>query len=484
MNKYIIRFAILLMGLVSTQAAFADVKIKIRQTMSGQTYENTTYIKGKRQRAEQNMGGMQTVNLTQCDLKRGVQIMPASQTYLISPWGTPAESVAPSQSVTKTQTPTQKGGVITSTYTIKDTGERKQMFGYTARHLIITMETESSPDACTPMKSKMQTDGWYIDAAFALDCDMAQYSNYRPPAQKNGGCQDRFQSKQIGIGKRGYPLYEKMTMFDESGKETYSFVNEVIELSNTTLDAALFDIPAGYREVKDSSELYASMSSQSMRSNSASTSRSDELSLANLNSNSSNLKTPSQNVSTTVGAKKEGVTRIGLANVKTGSVSDGMNAQALAQVIQNTFAEQIKTPQIELVQLEGTAPSAIDAEAKNKECDYVVYANVSYKKGGGGGMFGKIIGHAAGTAISSVGYGSTGAAVAAGIASTAIYTAASLSGNIKSKDEITLEVKVQTPESTAVLTKQFKAKAKSDGDDIITAVVEQSSQAIVASVEK
>ena len=264
MNTYFKQFAILLVTLVLSQTAFADVKIKLRQTMSGQTYENTTYIKGKRERAEQNIGGMQTVNITQCDLKRGIQVMPASQTYLINSWAD-AESVAPSTatSVTKSQTPGQmkKGGVITTLYTIKDTGERKQMFGYTARHLIITMETESSPDACTPMKSKMQTDGWYIDATFALDCENNKFANYGGQ-NETPGCQDRYQMKQNGIGKRGYPVFEKMTMFDESGTETYSFVNEVVELSNTTLDAALFEIPEGYRQVKNSSELYASMSGQ------------------------------------------------------------------------------------------------------------------------------------------------------------------------------------------------------------------------------
>ena len=187
MKKYSIYFAILVVTLFLTQTAFADVKVKIRQTMSGQTYENTTYIKGKRQRSEQNIGGIQSINLTQCDLKRSVQIMPTAQTYLINTWE-PAQPVEPSQTVTKTQTPstTQKGGVVTMTTTIKDTGERKQMFGYTARHLIITMETESSPDACSKTKTKMQTDGWYIDAAFALDCDMGDLSRYRSSGKNDG----------------------------------------------------------------------------------------------------------------------------------------------------------------------------------------------------------------------------------------------------------------------------------------------------------
>ena len=67
---------------------------------------------------------------------------------------------------------------MTTTITVKDTGERKQMFGFTAKHLIITMETASSPDACAKNNTKMQTDGWYIDAEFALDCNQnAQYQS-------------------------------------------------------------------------------------------------------------------------------------------------------------------------------------------------------------------------------------------------------------------------------------------------------------------
>ena len=48
--QYII-FAILTVTLSIT--AFADVKVKSRMTMSGQSTENTTYIKGKRSRTEQ-----------------------------------------------------------------------------------------------------------------------------------------------------------------------------------------------------------------------------------------------------------------------------------------------------------------------------------------------------------------------------------------------------------------------------------------------
>jgi hypothetical protein len=136
------------------------------------------------------------------------------------------------------------------------------MFGYTARHIITTFETNSSPDACSPMKSKMQIDGWYIDAAFALDCDSSQaYKSYKP--QPVNGCQDRYDTKQIGVAKKGYPVYEKMTMFGDDGSESFSTLNEVVEFSQATLDASLFDVPADYREVKDFASLYNTNSTSS-----------------------------------------------------------------------------------------------------------------------------------------------------------------------------------------------------------------------------
>lgn len=234
--------------LIITGTASADTKVKSRQTSGGQTYENTSYIKGKRQRTEMNNGQM--IVLQQCDLRRNIQIMPQVQAYIIQPYETAATSTSTTTPNRTNSQPSTKGGVVTSTVTTKDTGERKQMFGYTARHIITTMETESSPDACSQTKSKMQIDGWYIDAAFALECDSGVA--YKPyTAQQNSGCEDRYVTKQVGLAKKGYPVWEKTTLFDANGVASYSAINEVIEFSNATLDPSLFDVPAGYREVKD-----------------------------------------------------------------------------------------------------------------------------------------------------------------------------------------------------------------------------------------
>src|SRR5687767_6096469 len=242
-------------------SASADTKVKSRQTSGGQTYENTSYIKGKRQRSEANNGQM--IVIQQCDLRRNIQIMPQAQAYIIQPYDTASNPPSTNNGRASSQpSTTTRGGVVTSTVTTKDTGERKQIFGYTARHIITTMETESSPEACSQQKSKMQIDGWYIDAAFALECDSGvAYRPYTPP--QSGGCQDRYVTKQVGTAKKGYPVWEKTTMFDPSGAESFSTINEVVEFSQATLDPSLFDVPAGYREVKDFASAFSAAPAQS-----------------------------------------------------------------------------------------------------------------------------------------------------------------------------------------------------------------------------
>jgi hypothetical protein len=447
------RFALMLLCVVIAAAeARADVKIKSRQTTQGQTYENATYIKNKRQRTEA-MGG-QSVTIQQCDLRRDLQLMPQMRAYTVRPYdeGTAQTANVPATS-TRRATERTQGGLVTSTVTTKDTGERRQMFGYTARHLVITVETKSSPDSCNPVDTKMETDGWYIDAAFQLECDMERATRYYNPQPTSGGCRDRHETKQVGTAKRGYPVWEKMTMFDKDGRESFSMVNEVVELSQATLDASLFEAPAGYREVKDFSA--ASM----MAAASAKGSQGDEGDNPSRPSSSGQAQPPAAELS----AKRPGVMRLGLAGVQTGAVGDNMNAVELAAAVRAALATRLKSATVEVVLLEPFADA--DTDARQKECDFVVYANVSHKKGGGGGfggMLGKVVAPA-------VGLGRADGASGGGAAT----------ANVKPKDELTLDVRLQATGTTApAASSQFKAKAKSAGEDIITPAVEQAVQMI------
>lgn len=491
LNGIIRRAALLLLTLpVCAVAVSADVKIKTRQTSGGRTHENTTHIKGKRLRTE--MMDNRMVTIKQCDLRRDIEVMPQAQVYTVKPYdaATTAGPVRPPADKTRAAPGAAKGGVVTSTVETRDTGERKQMFGYTARRVVTTSVTESSPDACTPMKAKMVIDGWYIDAAFDLSCDTdLRYRNYRP--EQRDGCADRYETRQVGAARTGYAVWEKMTMYGEDGSESFSTVNEVVELSQTTLDAALFEVPAGYREVKDTSEMYGAMaagggatgSTRAPSTNADDDNAADE---ASDTGTGAGVKGTSRGEtadasSPPLRAKKEGVVRLGVVAVRTGSVGDGMSAAELGSAIQNTLTEYLKGPGVEVVRLESRLPAQIEAEAGQKECDYVIYANVSHKKGGGG--FGKMFGGGAsvlGGVVSMGGASSTAGAVASSVASTAVYTAASMSASVKSKDELTIDLRVQSPGSAApAVARQFKAKSKSNGEDIISPLVEQAARAVI-----
>src|ERR1041384_7852423 len=98
--------------LAVTGIASADTKVKSRQTSGGQTYENTSYIKGKRQRSETNNGQM--IVIQQCDLRRNIQIMPAAKAYMIQPYDEPSTTTATTPSNNTSQpTTVKKGGVVT-----------------------------------------------------------------------------------------------------------------------------------------------------------------------------------------------------------------------------------------------------------------------------------------------------------------------------------------------------------------------------------
>jgi hypothetical protein len=452
--------------LTLTGIASADTKIKQRQTSGGQTYENTSYIKGKRQRSETNNGQM--VVIQQCDLRRNIQIMPAAKAYMIQPYDQPATTATTPNSTTPSQpTAVTKGGVVTSTLTTKDTGERKQMFGYTARHIITSMQMKSSPDACSTVDTKMEIDGWYIDAAFALDCDSSRaYTNYTP--KTSGGCRDRYESKTIGTAKRGFPVWEKTTMFGPGGTESFSTINEVVEFSQATLEQSLFEIPEGYREVED----FASAFSAGMGMPQA-----DNPSNNNTAVPSTVTSTPSSpTTAMAIGPKRAGVIRLGVVAVKTGNVAENMNASQLALAVRNTLLQQLKGTNVEAVPIDATG-AAVQAEAQQKECDYVVFASVSHKKGGGG--FGSMLGSVSSVA-SSVGYGHGTAAAVATTATTAV-----VAESIKAKDEMTLDVRLERPGSTTPsFAQQFKGKAKSAGEDIISPLVQQAAQAAIQAVAK
>jgi len=340
--------------------------------------ETTTMLKGARERSEMKMGyGMEIINVTQCDLKRTLQISDKQKKYVVTPMETVEATASTGTTARVTAEPTRRGGVITYNTSAVDTGERKEMFGFTARHVKTTMSIESSPDACSPMKMKTETDGWYIDFAFGLNCETGSSQMTSAPPQAQGGCRDRMRFNRQGAARTGYPLQETTTMYGPNGEVAFTSTKEVVELSREPLEAALFDVPAGYVETTNSQELYAMPSMESV--------------MSQANENRQPRDDAQNNQPSGGNAKAPGVVRIGVVPINN-RTDRGISAASLRA----SLISGIEGSGVEAVALNAIAPAEIEAEAKAKQCDFILYTHVAALKTSKAGKIGGMFGRAAG----------------------------------------------------------------------------------------
>ncbi|HEX8492182.1 MAG TPA: hypothetical protein VF658_05020 [Pyrinomonadaceae bacterium] len=250
-RKFIKSATLVLALFCSASITLADVKISTKSSGGGQSMTSTTYIKGARQRTE----GLGYTTIYQCDLKRMIQINDKTRSYLITPLAG-ANNSKPAASPAA-GTGARRGGVITYTTTSTDTGERKQMLGLTAKHIKSKTVVEASEGACNSMNMEMETDGWYVDLPTGQNCSMEAASSF-PLDQSE--CVDEVRYKTEGAVNTGYPIMTTTRMKFNMGADgpeipASTSTQEVVDISNATLDRALFEIPAGYKEVKNSQEL-------------------------------------------------------------------------------------------------------------------------------------------------------------------------------------------------------------------------------------
>jgi hypothetical protein len=76
--------------------------------------------------------------------------------------------------------------------------------------------------------------------------------------------------------------------------------------------------------------------------------------------------------------------------------------------------------------------------------------------------------------------GSMGGAIATQVASSALSGLAGFTGEIKNKDDVTFDYQLlQQGQQVPRLSKSIKAKAKSDGEDVLTPLIEQTAGSVV-----
>lgn len=357
-----------------------NYKIKQTVTTGGQTMTSTTYVKGPRKRTESGgiMGiGADVATIEQCDLKQNVQVNDKKKMYAVDPFDDGDTASMPAAKPTPAKAkpaPVTKGGTVTYISNITDTGERKQMFGMTARHIKSSMTMESSPDACSKQDMKIETDGWYIDLP-AFSCPVTvrppQMPRYETP--QRGGCQDKFVSRTTGSGKMGFPLSETRTMIFGGGMTTTQ-TTETLEFSKATLDDALFAVPDGYTKVENSQELYGQPDYSAMMRGAMKDSE-----------DKSKVATPSSgNIPAAPAAKRPGSIRIGvLAPTNRGGENISITN------MQTFLVGKLTGGNIDAVAV------ASEADARAASCDYILSSDLSKLKqttaSKVGGLFGKVV---------------------------------------------------------------------------------------------
>ncbi|MGB2716147.1 MAG: hypothetical protein WBC51_18340 [Vicinamibacterales bacterium] len=157
------------------------------------------------------------------------------------------------------------------------------------------------------------------------------------------------------------------------------------------------------------------------------------------------------------------------------------DATTVGSSIRELFASFLRGPSMQVVLLDARLTSHAVEEARQKECTRVLTITLTRKRGGGGGgMFGSVIGQAASSAAWGLPVGGVGGAVVRGAATATTQAISELASSTKARDEVRIDYRLTSLDGKTQLgPKTDKAKAKADGEDLLTPMVERAAEAIV-----
>src|SRR3984957_284727 len=199
-----------------------------------------------------------------------------------------------------------------------------------------------------------------------------------------------------------------------------------------------------------------------------------------------------------LGPKAPGKIRIGIAPAQA-QLGQGNNAQTdYGTPIRNAILYTMNGPAVEIAPLDAHIPIQLQAEAQQKQCDYILVSHVTVKHSNS--SFDKYMrmGNAAANFNPMVGMTRSLGALATQAAAQAATQAAvmtaqqqvasqlsSFNGQIKSKDDVTVDYQLSpTGQAEPKLQNSLKGKAKSDGEDVLTPLLEQEATGVLTEVTK
>lgn len=162
------------------------------------------------------------------------------------------------------------------------------------------------------------------------------------------------------------------------------------------------------------------------------------------------------------------------------------DATAFSTSLRDLLASYLTGPSLRAISLDARLPSQAIEEARQKQCAYVLLTTIARKRDDGTG-WGRALGQAAGSAAYyGIPYGGGAAAAAArGAAVAGAHAVSTMASTTRAKDEVTLSYRVGTVDAVMrTAPKAEKAKARSDGEDLLTPLVEKAAESVAAVVTR
>jgi hypothetical protein len=145
-----------------------------------------------------------------------------------------------------------------------DTGERKEIFGHIAQHIITREKRVATPGACSK-PSISESDGWYIDNSVMPEWRQQKKNTFgvvvaaEVSASSNDKCANRIDKIEVhrsGV-ETGFPVKITTTLQSEiiqadghSQTLSSTWGSEVMELKEGPLEVTLFEVPKDFQRVE------------------------------------------------------------------------------------------------------------------------------------------------------------------------------------------------------------------------------------------
>ena len=271
--------SVLLLAVFRLQAVGQETKVVVRHTSSDHTSEVTTYTMGDRRRTEyrnnaqrRNAAGLlvrvdppANAVIQRCDLGQVFELNTQMQEYTSKeyPPKPPTPEERKERSLEEPDWDTSPLPVVRVEITTIDTGERDEIFGHVARH-VITRVKETPLNDSRNESPVFVTDGWYIDFDRRISCESKpseQLMRYGFSWVGAGGRWVPFErTESVEVGRREMGLLVRKAQNSLSTTNPTNIGNDYIEATNEPdvteffegpLDPALFEIPPGFKVVEN-----------------------------------------------------------------------------------------------------------------------------------------------------------------------------------------------------------------------------------------